>query len=131
MDIFVGGRGGNTLWLCLMRSIFSEGPRSQQLSLQTKGYVMVMIKKFLGLGAQLNDSLPGVRSLNQTTVAQCLASIFTTTEMEELESLRRQFQAESLKAKISSHGVGINPPFKSTEKKREKEKKGAEKGARC
>ena len=47
--------GGETLWLLLIQSICPQSQTPPQLSMKTKGYVMVILKEFLGLGAQLND----------------------------------------------------------------------------
>ena len=109
------GDGEETLWLLLIRSICPKGQNPPQLSLKTKGYVMMILKKFVGLGAQLNDLVSGgntagvvtpmdisiISSRQQSTVAESLARIFSPAEMEELESVQRRVKAESLKRKTS------------------------------
>lgn len=85
---------GYTLWFHFMRSIYDEGQTSDPLSLETKKFVLVIIRKFVGLGAQLDDMLyhdiikyeDGVLvRLESMTVADVLTRIFTETELEELE----------------------------------------------
>ena len=108
--------GGGTLWLHLLQSICPEAQNPPQLSPKTKAYITVIIKKFLSLGAQLNDSVPWVDDpvsalepmdistgspREAMTVAESLAGIFSPTEMEELESLQRRVAAESSKTKTS------------------------------
>ena len=124
--------GEETLWLLLIQSICPKGQNPPQLSLETKGYVMVILKKFVGLGAQLNDSVPGVSPpgvvtplsistispRQQSTVAESLARIFSPIEMEELESLQRRVKAESLKRKTS------RAQRRKEKKKRKERKKG-------
>ena len=82
-----------TLWLHLISSInlstFDNGRPSKQFCLETKGFLLVIVKKFLGLGAQLNDILfYGSTPQYHSTVTEILARFFTTTEVEELRLLQ-------------------------------------------
>ena len=104
-------------WPCFIRSI-CPGNRPP-LSLETKGYIMVIIKKFLGLGAQLNNSVYHTSSQQHLRIAEDLARIFSPTEMEELESLQRRVEAESSKAKTS------RAQRRKQKKKRKQRKRGA------
>ena len=103
-------------WPCFLRSI-CPGNRPP-LSPKTKEYVMVIIKKFLGLGAQLNNRFYHTPSRQHLRVAESLARIFSATEMEELESLHRRVEAESPKAKTS------RTQRRKEKKKRKKRKRG-------
>ena len=121
---------GETLWLLLIQSICPKGQNPPQLSLETKAYITVIIKKFLTLGAQLNDSVPWVNPAGvvtpkdiciispreQLTVAESLARIFSPTEMEEMESLQRRVKKEGSKTKTSR-------AQRRREKKKRKERK--------
>ena len=87
---------GSTLWLDFIRSI---PPSPELLSIRAKGLILVILKMFVGLGAQLNDVEVYTRS--QFTVSKRLRHIFTNTEMEGLELLQRGVKAKSSKAKTS------------------------------
>ena len=108
---------GLPLWLHFIRSIFCECQSPRQLSLKTKGHIMVIVKTFLGLGAQLNDKIHHEAPFDTySTVAGLLARIFSPTEMEGLESLQTRVKAESSNTKTSS-------AQRRKKKKRRKERK--------
>ena len=112
---------GGTLWQHLIESICHEGQDPPKFSLETKACVMVILKKFLSLGAQLNDTIHhGTIDSHGLTVAESLARILTTTEMEELESLQRRVKAGSLKTRTS------RAQRRKEKKKRKERKKGIE-----
>lgn len=117
---------GYTLWIHLIRSIYDEGQILDALSLETKGFVLVVIRKFMDLGAQLDDMInhdvikheDGVPvRLESMAVTDVLTGIFTKTEVEELEHLQRRAGPESSKVKPSR-------AQRRKEKKRRKERKG-------
>ena len=84
---------GFTLWGHFIRSIYDEGRIYAPFSLETKGFVLVVIKKFISLGARLDDMVyhniakyehdyfTGVEDLSANDV---LTRILTKKEMEEL-----------------------------------------------
>ena len=101
---------GYALWCHFIRSIYDEGQTSAPLSLETKKYVLIIIKKFMGLGAQLDDMVyhdtnkyddGNLISLESLTVTDVLNRIYTKGELDELEPLRGRKDQESSKAKIS------------------------------
>ena len=109
--------GGETFWLLFIQSICPKGQFPPLPSLKTKEYLMMILKKFVGLGAQLNDTLEHETiDSHGLTVAESLARIFSPTEMEELESLQRRVAAERTKAKTSR-------AQRRREKKKKKERK--------
>ena len=116
---------GYTLWCHFIRSIYDGAPTFAPLSLETKGLILIIIKKFMGLGAQLNDmvyhdiskyedgDLVGLESLS---VIDVLTRVLTKKELEELKLLGRRKDQKTLKAKPS----GVQ---KREKKKRRKERR--------
>ena len=92
---------GDCLWLDFICKIHKSG-EIQDNYVFAKAALLVMIKKFLGLGAKLNATLDNETiGFHDLTATEVLASVYTTAEMEELESVQRKAQAESSKAKTS------------------------------
>ena len=101
---------GHTLWYHIIRSIYDGAQTSAPLSLETTELVLVIIKRFMGLGAQLDDmvyhdvdkyeqgDLVGLESLSVTDI---LTRILTKKQLEELELLQRRAVQKSSKAKAS------------------------------
>ena len=101
---------GYTLWCHFIRSIYDEGRMSVPNSSETRGLVLIIIKKFMGLGAQLNDMVyhdiikyeDGVPvGLESPSVNDVLTRILTKEQLEELQLLQRSSVQESSKAKAS------------------------------
>ena len=98
---------GRTLWSHFIRSINDENRTSKPLSLQTKGFILSIIQKFISLGARLDDLIDDniieyedgepvyVGSL---TVTDVLNRVFTKAEVESMKPLQRRVKAESSKA---------------------------------
>ena len=102
--------GQHTLWIHLIQSIYYEGQILDLLSLETTRFALVAIRKVVELGAQLDDMINhdvikheyGVPvRLESMTVDDILVSVFTKTELEELEHLQRRAEPESSKVKPS------------------------------
>lgn len=101
---------GHTLWYHIIRSICDGAQTSAPLSLETTELVLVIIKRFMGLGAQLDDMVyqnvdkyeqgyfVGLESLSVTDV---LTRILTKKQLEELELLQGRAVQKSSKAKAS------------------------------
>ena len=117
---------GHSLWCHFMRSIYDEDHASARLNWGTKGSVSEVTRKFMSLGAQLEDviyrdankyedGLPvGLESL---TVTDILTRIFTKTELEGI-------YPESSKAK------SLRALKRMKKKRRTERKKGARNQAR-
>ena len=96
------------LWPLFIQSICFARPGPSRktkgyimATLKSKGYLMVIVKMFLGLGAQLNNWFFHDPSDDRLEIAKGLGDFFSPTEMEELECLQRRVEAESSKAKTS------------------------------
>ena len=100
---------GYTLWYHFIRSIYDGAQTSAPLSSETTGLLLVVIKKLMGLGAQLDDmvyhdvnkyegNFVGLESLSVTDV---LIRILTKKQLDELELLQRRGVQKSSKAKGS------------------------------
>ena len=101
---------GYTLWYHFIRSIYDGAQTSAPLSLETTGLLLVVIKKLMGLGAQLDDmvyhdvnkyeegNFVGLESLSVTDV---LTRILTKKQLEELELLQRRGVQKSSRGKAS------------------------------
>ena len=116
---------GYTLWCHFIRSIYDAARTSAPLSSETTGLILVIIKKFMGHGAQLDDIVYRNTDkyedgksvgLDSLSVIDVLTRILTKKELEELELLGRRRDQRTLKAKPS----GVQ---KRGKKKRRKERR--------
>ena len=101
---------GHTLWYHFIRLIYDRAQTSAPLSLETTELVLIIIRRFMSLGAQLDDmvysdvnkyeqeNFVGLESLSVTDV---LTRILTKKQLEELELLQRRAVQKSSKAKAS------------------------------
>ena len=101
---------GYTLWCHFIRSIYDGAQSSAPLSLETTELVLVIIRRFMGLGAQLDvmvyhdvnkyedGDLVGLESLS---VIDVLTRILTKKQLEELDLLQMRTVQKSSKVKPS------------------------------
>ena len=96
---------GCTLWVLFMRSVYGAWRSSGYLSPNAKKCINMIVKKFLGHGAHLDDMIyedmelsePSEPSeigeisirMTRVTVTEALACIFTETEFEGLMSIQK------------------------------------------
>ena len=100
---------GYTLWCHFIRSIQGEPLTPLHLSQETARSVLIIIKKFIGLGAQLSDIVYYNTGKHQNgdvvgrdqTVTDVLTRIFTKKELDALELLERRRDQGNSKAKPS------------------------------
>lgn len=101
---------GCTLWCHFVRSIYSEETTSAYFCLESIDSVLMIIKRFMGLGAQLDDTVyqdissyeDGVLvGLETLTVADILTRLFTKSKLEELDILQERAHAEGSNAEVS------------------------------
>ena len=120
---------GDTLWCLFIRSIYHESGNPSPFSLETSRSILVIIKKFISLGAQLDDvvyhdinkcedgNLVGLESL---TVTDVLTRIFSKKDLEELRSLEMEKKADRDNPKSKTKPSGAQ---RRRKKKRRKERR--------
>ena len=113
---------GHTLWSYLIRSIQGVPLTPRYLSLETTRSVLIIIKKFMGLGARLSEIVyqdidkyenGNVVGLQNLSVTDILTPILTKMQLEELELLERRRDWGSWKPKAS----GVQKRGKKTRRK--------------
>ena len=100
---------GYTLWCYFIRSIQGEPLAPLHLSQETARSILIIIKKLMGLGAQLGDIVYSNTGKHQNgyvvgrdqTVTDVLSRIFTKKELDALGLLERKRDQGNSKAKSS------------------------------
>ena len=101
---------GYALWYHFIRSIYDEAQLSAPLALETTELILVIVRRFMGLGARLDDivydhvnryeegNFVGLESMSVTDV---LTRVLTKKQLEELELLQGRAVQKSSDAKAS------------------------------
>ena len=101
---------GRTLWCHFVRSIYDGAPTSTPLSLETTELVLVIIKKFMSLGAQLDDMVyhevnkydqGDFVALASLSVSDVLTRLLTKQQLEELELSHRRAVQDGSEVEVS------------------------------
>ena len=94
---------GHTLWRHFIQSIRGGPFTPHHLSLETTQFILIIIKKFISLGALLGDLVYFNRDYyddealvdqGRQTVTEVLAEIFSKKDLDDLECLERQRDEE-------------------------------------